>query len=152
MASEHEYTIRIKKEYSSSGNNETNQQAGTGEKKPSVVEAVNGNNNKSSTASVGVKVMAISIGKSYIKYGLSNVGKWTGNSKYQSMVDNMSELVNLSMMAMINPFAAIAAVGIKVGTTYINGKFDEYMEGVKSTRALNRAGYSSIDEVIGVKH
>lgn len=152
MASEHEYTIRIKKEYSSSGNVESNQTAGTGEKKPSVVEAVNGNNNKSSTASVGVKVMAVSIGKSYIKYGLSNVGKWTGNSKYQSMVNNTTEVIGLGILAFANPFAAVAAVAIKAGTTFINGKFDEYLEGVKSTRALNRAGYSSIDEIIGVKH
>ena len=152
MASEHEYTIRIKKEYSSSGNGQPNNQAGTGEDKPSVVKAVNGNNNKSSTAKVGVKALAVNIGKSYVKYGLSNVGKWTGNSHYQSMVNGATEIVGIGIMAMANPYAAAAAVVVKASTTVLNGKFDEYVQGLKSTRELTRAGYSSIDEVIGVKH
>ncbi len=100
-----------------------------------------------------VKNMAIAtmLAKQSFSYVTSNVGKWTGNSHNQAMVDNATDLAGLGMMALVNPYIAVAVTAMRIGTTAIDQAWEDRQNRVASERALARQGFNSVNEAIGYR-
>lgn len=106
-------------------------------------------NTRMSTTSILVAKMVAS---QMTNYMTSNVGKWTGNSHNQVMINNAQELVGLGIMAYANPMLAIASVGVKITTTVLNNRYEQKLERKESQQRLARLGYNNSREMVGMKH
>ena len=51
-------------------------------------------------------------------YMTSNVGKYTGNSHYQTFVNNLQQGVQIGAMAIVNPYLALGAIAVQ-GISYV---------------------------------
>lgn len=80
-------------------------------------------------------------------YMTSNVGKYTGNSHYQTVVNNLQQGANLIAMAVINPYLAIGAVAVQGISYALDENFRRRQESVELGQARARAGYSSSSDV-----
>lgn len=82
-------------------------------------------------------------------YVTSNIGKWTGNSRNQDAANNMSTVLHIGTAAMVNPYLALAVTALQIGTTAADAAYTNWSEGIKAQTRLTRAGYTSLNEVIG---
>lgn len=102
-----------------------------------------------------LKVSAIAVaamaGKQALSYATSNVGKWTGNSRNQTMVNNINQAAGVAAMALIHPALAMASVGMNIVTTLVDTKFEQKWDSRRSNQAAARAGYTSSKEIVGEK-
>lgn len=80
-------------------------------------------------------------------YATSNVGKYTGSSHNQNLVDNIQQGIQLGAMAIVNPYLAIGAVAVQGITYALDENFRRKQESVELGQARARAGYSSSDAV-----
>ena len=101
------------------------------------------------------------INKSYVKglavtslvasgafnYATSNVGKYTGSSHNQNLVDNIQQGIQLGAMAIVNPYLAIGSVALQAVTSILDENWRKRQESVELGQARARAGYSSSDAV-----
>jgi hypothetical protein len=93
--------------------------------------------NQKSAALSAVAVMAVQKTASYVT---SNVGKWTGNSRNQTKVNNVMKLGGYAAMAYANPYLAIAAVALEVGTQAIDYSFERYWDTKQAQQRQARTG------------
>lgn len=84
-----------------------------------------------------------------LNYTTSNVGKWTGNSRNQEIVNTIQQGIGIGAAAYINPYLALAMVAINVGTTAIDAAYTNWQETLKSNVRKLRAGYTPDDRIIG---
>ena len=82
-------------------------------------------------------------------YVTSNVGKWTGNSRNQDTANNISTVMNVGVAAASNPWLGVAVVALQLGTTATDAIYTNWSEGLKAQTRLTRAGYTSLNEIIG---
>lgn len=103
------------------------------------------------TASKGL-VVASMIGQRALSYTTSNVGKWTGNSRNQTAVNNVMQIGSLAALAYVNPYIAIATAAINMATTAIDTGFEQKWDKRQSSQNLARAGYNSKSALVGRRH
>lgn len=123
----------------------TNKEVGTGQIASDSLGA-KVNNSKAKTNAV-----ALMLGRQSINYATSNVGKWTGNSHYQAVVNNVNDAVGIGILAVVNPLVALAATAFRIGTTAIDSWYTNRENRIASERKLARAGFSSSGEAIGYR-
>ncbi len=108
-----------------------------------------GTANKSKSKGTAIAAMVAHRSFSYVT---SNVGKWTGNNQRQQRVNNAMQAASIVGLALINPYVAIASVGLSIATTAIDEAYDRKWSAKTAANAQARAGYSSTDEVVGRRH
>lgn len=93
--------------------------------------------NKSSSAMTSVATM---IAMRSISYTTSNVGKWTGNSRNQIMVNNAEKAVGYAAAFAANVYVGIATVALDVGTTAASYIYDNAWNTYSSRQAQAKYG------------
>lgn len=93
--------------------------------------------NQKSAALSAVAVMGLSRTASYVT---SNVGKWTANSRNQDTVNTAGKLVGYAAMAYVNPYLALAAVALDIGTSAIDYSIDKHWQDKEAARNEARTG------------
>jgi hypothetical protein len=106
-----------------------------------------------STAKAGVKNLAIAtmLAKQSANYITSNVGKWTGNSHNQAIVNNVQDMLGIGMLAVVNPAVAIASTAIRLTTAALDQSWENKEMQASSQRRLARAGFNNVGEAIGYR-
>lgn len=104
--------------------------------------------NKAKVAAISAATMA---GRQAINYATSNVGKWTGNSHNQTVVNNIGQMVGFGALAYANPIVAGVTAAMTIGTTVADNFYEQSWDRARSTNAYQRAGYSSYEELKGEK-
>lgn len=105
--------------------------------------------NKASQKAIALASM---IGQQSFSYVTSNVGKWTGNQRNQTIVNNIVQLGSLAAMAYVSPGLALATFGMSIATTAMDTAYEQKWDRANSEQALARAGYNSIKEITGRRH
>lgn len=113
--------------------------------------AVNKESSAISVASAKAIIGAAVVGKQILNYTTSNIGKWTGNSHNQQIVNDVKEMVGYGMLFAANPIAALASFGFRIATTAIDDAWENRRNEQASQRRLARAGFSSSGEAIGFR-
>lgn len=94
-------------------------------------------------------VVASMIGQRAFGYITSNVGKWTGDSRNQTTVNNIMQVGSLAALAYVNPYIAVATAAINVATTAIDTSVEQKWDKRQTQQNLARAGYNSKNELVG---
>lgn len=95
--------------------------------------------------------IAVMLAKQSINYASSNVGKWTGNKHNQAVVNNITDIVAIGMLAKVNPAIAVAVTGFRIATTIIDEQFEQKQQRLASERSLARGGFNDLGEAIGFR-
>ena len=105
------------------------------------------------SAKVGVKNLAIAtmLAKQSFNYVISNVGKWTGNSHNQAIVNNVQDMMGIGMLALVNPAIAIASTALRFTTAALDQSWENKEMQASSQRRLARAGFNNVGEAIGYR-
>ena len=106
---------------------------------------------RNKAASKGLAVAAM-IGSQTFNYTTSNIGKWTGNSRHQTTVNNIKAGVSIGAMMYVSPLMAAAYVGVNMATTAIDTYQEQKWEKRQTSQSLARAGYNSKGELVGRRH
>ena len=106
-------------------------------------------NNIRKTKAIAVAAM---IGSRSLSYISSNIGKWTGNSRKQTSVNNIQQIVGLGAMAVVSWPVALATTGINLATTAIDTSHEQKWDKKQSQQNMARAGYNSKGELVGRRH
>lgn len=93
-------------------------------------------NNKKSNASVVAKMMAMRS----VSYATSNIGKWTGNTRNQDMVNNMKTAVGYGIAFATNPLLGLAVVSMDAITTIADYSYERKWEKIQANQNLLRTG------------
>ncbi len=88
------------------------------------------------------------VAQGLFNYATSNIGKYTGNSHYQNMVNNIQQGIQLGAMFMVNPYLAIGQVALQGITYALDENFRRRQESVELGQARARAGYSNQNAVV----
>lgn len=112
---------------------------------------VNPNQAKASVTKSKNIAIATMLAKNSFNYATANVGKWTGNSHYQNVINNATDIVGLGVLAVVNPAIAAVTTAFKIATTAIDTAFEQQESKYASERSLARAGFSSSGEAIGYR-
>ena len=80
-------------------------------------------------------------------YMTSNVGKYTGSSHTQNLVNNIQQGIQLGAMAIVNPYLALGAIAVQGISYVLDENWRKRQESVELGQARARAGYSSSDAV-----
>ena len=94
---------------------------------------------ESKLMSKGIAV-ATMVGSQAFSYMTSNVGKWTGSTRTQTVVNNMMELVSIGAMAVASWPMAIACVGVNIAKTAIDTNYEQKWDAYSKEYARKRAG------------
>lgn len=86
-----------------------------------------------------------------VSYATSNVGKWTGNSHTQQVVNNGMQAIDLGVMMYTNPGQAALTIVTSASTTLLNNAWEQKWDKRASNQNMARLGYSSTGEVVGRK-
>lgn len=86
-----------------------------------------------------------------VNYSTSNIGKWTGNSHYQQVINNGMQAVDFGIMAITNPWQAAISIATGTSTTLLNNLWEQKWDKRASSQNMARLGYSSTGEVVGRK-
>lgn len=106
------------------------------------------NVNQKSSKNLAIATM---LAKQSFSYVTSNVGKWTGNSHNQAIVDNVSDIVSMGVLAYINPALAAATLALRFTTTAIDQAWEDRVNSLNTQRTLARQGFNSVGEAIGYR-
>lgn len=91
--------------------------------------------------------VATMLGSRAFSYVQSNVGRYTGNSRNQQIVNNATQIATFAGMAYASPVMAIAVAGVTLTTTAIDTSFE-----LKWDRASARRKQQAAGELIGRRH
>lgn len=105
--------------------------------------------NRASQKAISIAAM---IGQQSFSYITSNVGKWTGNQRNQTVVNNIVQLGSLAAMTYVSPGLALATIGMSLATTAADTAYEQKWDRINSEQALARVGYNSIKEITGRRH
>ena len=86
-------------------------------------QAARDNKNNSMLVAAGAMIAMRSI-----SYATSNVGKWTGNSRNQQIVNDVEKGLGYAMAFAANVYVGLATVAFDVGSTAINSAYDRYWQ------------------------
>lgn len=111
-------------------------------------------NPPSNEAAVSIKqtkaiAIASMVGSRSLSYISSNVGKWTGNRRNQTAVNNIQQVIGIGAMAVASWQMALASVALNIATTAMDTYHDQKWDGIRSKQDLAKAGYNSEGELIG---
>lgn len=126
----------------------TNKAPNTAQQAGAKADPKNNSAKENKKSSQGLAVASMVASRSF-SYATSNVGKWTGNSRNQDTMNMIQQGVGIGAAAYINPYLAIAMVGIQIGTTAADAAWTNQQEAIKSNVRKLRAGYTSDDQIIG---
>lgn len=102
--------------------------------------SINSKEVKQSQASSKGLAVASMIGSQALNYVTSNVGKWMGSDKLQRDVNKVNQAVSVGAMAFINPWLALAYVGINLATTAIDTTYEQKWDSREKEYLKKRAG------------
>ena len=102
-------------------------------------ESTDKNQNTSMKKTAG-QMVALSVAKRSASYLVSNVGKYSGNSKNQTMVNNVSKLVGYGVAFAANPYLGAAVVVMDGITSLVDMIWDKRWEKATADQAKARAG------------
>lgn len=98
------------------------------------------------------KSMAIAAGTAIltktIDYTTSNIGKWTGNSQKQQVVNNIKELFGVGMAFAVNPVLGGINLALSVGTRAIDEQWRLQMEQKNLSQLRARNGYTDTKSIL----
>lgn len=143
-----EIYVKVIDETSSNDNNSGNSESLTPQNQmrnqnpPSKETAIN----IKQTKAIAIASMVATRSLGYIS---SNVGKWTGNSRNQTRVNNVQQIIGMGAMYVASWPIALASTAITIGTTAIDTYQEQKWDNKKSKQNLARAGYSSAGELLG---
>lgn len=100
------------------------------------------------SASKGLAVASM-IGSRAFSYISSNVGKWTGDSRKQTTVNNLMQVGSMAALAYVSPVIAVATVALNATTTAIDTSIEQKWDKKQSQQNQARAGYNSKNELVG---
>ena len=103
-------------------------------------KTVEGANSKKQMKGLATAAM---IATGMFNYMTSNVGKYTGNSHNQAIVNNIHQAIQIGAMAIVNPYLAIGAVAVQGISYALDENWRKRQESVELGQARARAGYSS---------
>lgn len=129
----------------------SNQQVSLGGAKPQPTSVPTPEVAHSKASSKALSIAAM-LGRNALSYTTSNIGKWTGSSRYQTAVDNAKEIGSIMALATINPGLAAATVGMQLATTAIDNYHDTKWEARTANQARARAGLDSNNKLAGRRH
>jgi hypothetical protein len=102
-------------------------------------ESTNGQQNKSLARSTA-QILAVSTAKRSISYLTSNVGKYSGNSRNQTIMNNITKMAGYAVAFAVNPALGAATVALDSITYGINLAYEQKMDRIRSNQAKARAG------------
>jgi len=115
-----------------------------------VIATTNATQNSISLKQI-TSLAAASMTMQVVKYGISNVGKWTGNSHNQAVINNGMQMLGYGFMLAKNPIMGGVTLGVQIGLTSFDYSLELKGERIASERRLARAGFSSSGEAIGYR-
>ena len=110
---------------------------GANVKQPDSMPNEQASNNKTNSMLVAAGAM---VAMRSVSYATSNVGKWTGNSRNQQVVNDVQKGLTYGMAFAANVYLGIATVAFDVGSTAINYAFDYYWQEKASEQARAKFG------------
>lgn len=110
---------------------------GANVKQPDSMPNEQASNNKNNSMLVAAGAM---VAMRSVSYATSNVGKWTGNSRNQQVVNDVQKGLSYAMAFAANVYVGIATVAFDVGSTAINSAFDRYWQEKASEQARAKFG------------
>lgn len=110
---------------------------GANVKQPDSMPNEQASNNKTNSMLVAAGAM---VAMRSVSYATSNVGKWTGNSRNQQIVNDVQKGLTYGMAFAANVYVGIATVAFDVGSTAINSAFDRYWQEKASEQARAKFG------------
>lgn len=111
----------------SGGNNTPNQ------------ESVDKNQNGSQSKSIA-QILAVTSAKRSISYLTSNVGKYSGNARNQTLVNNVSKVIGYGIAFAVNPILGAVTMGFDAITTGIDSVWEMKWDKARAEQAKARAG------------
>lgn len=90
----------------------------------------------------GVKATTIAtlIATQTFNYMTSNVGKWTGSQARQNTINKLTTAGGLAIAVYANPYVALAAAAVKIGTTAFDNYYENKWDKRESDQARAKAG------------
>ena len=97
------------------------------------------------------KAIAIAsmIGSRSLSYISSNVGKWSGNHRNQTTVNNIQQVASLAAMAVASWQIALVTATLSVATNAIDNYHEQKWDNIRAKQEQARAGYNSKGEIVG---
>ena len=86
------------------------------------------------------QMMALSVAKRSVSYITSNIGKWSGNSRNQTMVNNVSKLAGYGMAFAANPYLGAVVVAMDGITTTLDYAYENKWNQIQTQQAQIRTG------------
>ena len=84
--------------------------------------------------------VATMIAQQTFNYMTSNIGKWTGSTRLQTGINNAMQVVSIGAMAYINPWLAVANVGVNIATTAMDTAYEQKWDSYSKEYARKRVG------------
>lgn len=75
-----------------------------------------------------------------VSYATSNVGKWTGSRRNQTIVNNTQRVMGYGMALVTNVWMGLAVIGVDAATSIGNYMFEQSIENKRSQQAQLRIG------------
>lgn len=84
--------------------------------------------------------VATMIAQQTFNYMTSNIGKWTGSTRLQTGINNAMQVASIGAMAYINPWLAVANVGVNIATTAMDTAYEQQWDSYSKEYARKRVG------------
>ena len=108
-------------------------------------ESTDKNQNNSMTKTAG-QMVALSVAKRTATYLVSNVGKYSGNSRNQVVANDVAKMVGYGFAFKSNPYITITAMTLDAVISGVDYAFEREWDKIRSDQAKARAG-----EVVGFR-
>lgn len=93
-------------------------------------------NKKSSMAQTAAHLVVLRA----VNYTTSNVGKWTGNSRTQNIINGAKQALGYGIAFAVNPILGAVTVGLDGVTTVLDYAYENKWNNIKAEQAQARAG------------
>jgi len=75
-----------------------------------------------------------------VSYTTSNIGKWTGNTRAQNVINGAKTAVGYGIAFAVNPLLGAVTVGLDGVTTVLDYAYENKWQNIRSAQAQARAG------------
>lgn len=86
------------------------------------------------------QMVALSVAKRSASYITSNIGKWSGNSRNQTIVNNVSRLAGYGMAFAANPYLGAVVVAMDGITSALDYAYENRWNQIREQQAQIRIG------------
>lgn len=93
-------------------------------------------NKKSSMAQTAAHLVVLRA----VNYTTSNVGKWTGNSRAQNIINGAKQALGYGITFAVSPFLGAVTLGLDGVTTVLDYAYENKWQNIKSAQAQARVG------------